>query len=75
MSSQHVTVSCVHCGDTGVNVSDMGAIPGVPATYSYMAEEYHVRTPNHRAVAKNSVMPATVSGKITNFDHGKDHNA
>lgn len=84
MGSHNVTVSCPHCGDSKYEVDDSMAIAGVPDTHVQAAIDDHSNSTSHfmRGGGMDnfpSVRPGketpTVTGKLTNFDHGKDHNA
>lgn len=81
---ERVTVSCPHCNtNTNYAVMDKDAIPGVPATYEQTAVLHH-ETAAHpgRVSARSSALwhgkpdPSgePVTGRVIDFEHGKDHN-
>jgi hypothetical protein len=85
-----IYIKCAHCGQTQETVEDSKAIPGVPATYVPIAEEQHLYSVNHAAevIKKESIdrglreagfkpheLKESIVGRLTEFDHGKDHNA
>lgn len=84
-----VGINCIHCGDSSLQVMDGLAIPGVGASYDVAGEKYHKESPDHKAnVAKQAFMSdqlkqmgmptqevaEKVTGRVADFDHGKDHN-
>jgi hypothetical protein len=82
---ERVTVSCPHCNsDTRYAVLDKDAIPGVPDTYVQTAVLNH-ETAEHpgrlskRASATYHGKPdpsgEPVTGRLEDFEHGKEHNA
>jgi hypothetical protein len=90
MPNQNVEVNCRHCGETTHAVSDHQGIPGVPDTYVKAGEQAHADSVDHavNVMKKDSIdeglrkMGMTVSGttpsivgRISEFGHGKDHNA
>ena len=88
--AKNVNIKCAHCGVTKESVDDAVAIPGVPASYISAGEKTHLDSVNHAAeVMKKesldeglrkmgmtpSVVGESVKGSLSDFTHGKDHNA
>lgn len=82
---RNVDVSCVHCGDSNTVVGDAEAIPEVPATYEAAAANRHRQSVDHyfkrrgaRTVHPSGEIersPENIVGKLSEFTHGKEHNA
>ena len=84
---RNVDVTCAHCGESKTIVPDAEAIPEVPATYEASAAERHRTGPAHKmsllranvknAKEKNGKGPErnNITGRLSEMEHGKDHNA
>jgi len=84
---RNVDVSCAHCGNFTSAVSNEEAIPEVPATYEASAAESHRVDPHHKAKLllasiknykeKNGkgLEKNDITGRLLDFEHGKEHNA
>jgi hypothetical protein len=74
----NVKVSCSHCGDVIENVGGKGTKPYRLAT---AAERMHKSSVEHEDATRHLGKTApdnqdvTVSADLSNFTHGKDHNA
>ncbi len=87
---KEVSIKCAHCGIASHSVEDSSAIPGVPGSYVSAGEKAHTDSPGHAAeIMKKesiddtlrkmgmtpSVVKESVTGSLSDFTHGKDHNA
>jgi len=85
-----VNIKCAHCGLTKESVGDDVAIPGVPASYISAGEKAHSDSVSHAAeIMKKesldeglrkmgmtpSIVRESIKGSLSDFNHGKDHNA
>jgi hypothetical protein len=86
----NVNISCAHCGDSTVSVDDTSGIPGVPASYVSAATSSHRDSDDHigeifkkerinKGLRDMGMSPRditeSVKGSLSDFTHGKDHNA
>lgn len=84
MASKKVIVDCPHCGEHKYDVDDSMAVAGVPDTHVQAAISDHEKSTRHfMSGATMFDFPGfkpredapKVTGRIVDFEHGKEHNA
>lgn len=84
--AKKVNITCAHCGDSTTKVHKSHGIKGVPATLEAAAEQGHKESAMHGlntaasglmglSLYGNTSKAESVTGKLDDFTHGKEHNA